>query len=149
MRDSGYYGVGVFHPKTEHNYWSLLRTAQILDADFFFVIGPRFHPHSADTMKGYRHLPVYSYKDFMDFNEHRPYNCELIGVELLPYATEISEYKHPKRGIYLLGAEDNGLSSECIRHCSSIIRLYGDRSMNVAIAGSIVLYDRYQKEKSK
>ncbi len=149
MKDRGYYGVGVFTPKTEHNYWSLFRTAQILDADFLFVIGPRFRMHPADVMGSYRHIPTYSYLDFKDFNSHRPFDCRLIGVELQECACEVSRFVHPKRAIYLLGAEDNGLSKECLSHCQDVIRLHGERSMNVAVAGSIVLYDRYAKQVAK
>lgn len=108
MKKNGFYGIGIEHAKTEFNYWSLFRTAQILDADFMFIIGQRFKVHSADTMKSYRHIPVYSYTDFEDFNNHRPFDCKLIGVEMVDYAIEISQYNHPKRAIYLLGAEDKG-----------------------------------------
>jgi len=146
MRESGFYGIGVFMPKTEHNYWTLFRTAQILDADFLFLIGARFKVHSADTMCSYRHIPVFSYTDFQDFNSHRPFDCKLVGIELTDNAIEVSEYKHPKRAVYLLGAEDNGLSRECIDNCQDIIKLHGKRSMNVSVAGSIVLYDRYRKQ---
>ena len=145
MKDNGYCGIGIEKGKTKFNYWTLFRTAQILDADFLFVIGARFKKHSADTMCSYRHIPVYSYDDFEDFNSHRPYDCKLIGVELTENAVEVSEYKHPKKAIYLLGAEDHGLSSKALKSCNEIIKLYGERSLNVSVAGSIVLYDRVSK----
>lgn len=145
MRDHGFYGVGVFMPKTEHNYWTLFRTAQVLDADFLFVIGPRFHRHPADTMGACQHLPTYSYWTFKDFNAHRPFDCRLIGVELQESACEVSRFVHPNRAIYLLGAEDSGLSKECLASCQDVIKLHGKRSLNVSVAGSIVLYDRYTK----
>lgn len=145
MRNKGFYGIGIEHGKTKYNYWSLFRTAQILDADFLFIIGARFEIHAADTMCSYRHIPVYSYKDFQDFNSHRPFDCKLIGIELTQDAVEISEYNHHKRAIYLLGAEDHGLTKEALRNCQEIIKLYGEKSMNVSIAGSIVIYDRFVK----
>jgi tRNA (guanosine-2'-O-)-methyltransferase len=91
-------------------------------------------------------MPVFSYTDFQDFNAHRPFDCKLVGIELTDEAIEVSEYKHPKRAVYLLGAEDNGLSRECIDNLQDIIKLHGTRSMNVSVAGSIVLYDRYRKQ---
>lgn len=145
MKDSGYYGIGIERGKTEYNYWTLFRTAQILDADFLFIIGARFNPHPADTMCSYRHIPTYSYKDFSDFNDHRPYDCRLVGIEMLSDAIDLKKYTHPKRAIYLLGSEDNGLSANARRHCSDVIKLYGERSLNVSVAGSIVLYDRITK----
>jgi tRNA G18 (ribose-2'-O)-methylase SpoU len=126
----------------------LFRTAQILNADFLFIIGNRFKKHSADTMKAYRHLPVYSYDNFDDFNEHRPYNCKLIGIELMENAIMLNDYKHPKQACYLLGSEDNGLTKKAIVNCQDIIKLPGERSMNVSVAGSIVIYDRIIKQRS-
>ncbi len=129
------------------NYGTLFRTAQIFDADFIFLIGSRFKEQSSDTMKSSRHIPTFIYKDFKDFNEHRPHGCELIGVELIKSATPIQEFKHPKRACYLLGAEDNGLTQQAIEHCQEIVFLPGEQSLNVSVAGSIVIYDRYLKLK--
>lgn len=145
MRDNGYFGIGCLNMKTSMNYGSLFRTAQVFGADFIFLIGCRFKQQSTDTMKSSRHMPVYEYKNFKDFNEHRPYNCPLIGIELVESATPIKEFKHPKQACYLLGAEDIGLTKEAIEHCQEIIVLPGERSLNVAVAGSIVLFDRINK----
>ncbi len=145
MKDKGYYGIGIEKGKTYSNYWSLFRTAQILDVDFVFVIGERFKKAAPDTMKVFRHVPTYSFIDFADFEKHRPYDCPLIGIEMTPYAMEISKFTHPKKCIYLLGAEDNGLSKVALSKCQYTVKLHGERSMNVAAAGSIVLYDRWVK----
>jgi hypothetical protein len=37
----GFFGVGCELMKTKFNYGTLFRTAQILEADFIFVIGAR------------------------------------------------------------------------------------------------------------
>ena len=145
MRNNGYYGIGIEHGKTKFNYWTLFRTAQIFDAAFLFVIGAKYKPASPDTMKSYRHMPVFSYKDLEDFNQHRPYDCKLIGIEINSKAIDVANFKHPKRAIYLLGSEDNGLSRRAIDSCQELIVLPGERSLNVSVAGSIVLYDRIMK----
>jgi len=132
--------------KTSMNYGSLFRTAQVFGADFIFLIGCRFKEQATDTMKSSRHMPLYVYKDFKDFNEHRPFNCKLIGIELTESATPIKDFKHPKQACYLLGAEDTGLTKEAIAGCQEIIILPGERSLNVAVAGSIVLFDRLMKD---
>ena len=131
--------------KTHHNYGTLFRTAQIMEADFIFLIGSKFKPQASDTMKSWRHMPLFQYKDFKDFNEHRPYDCRLIGIEINKDSVPLKEFIHPKKAIYLLGAEDNGLTKEAIDACQQIVNLPGERSMNVAVAGSIVLYDRVTK----
>ncbi len=145
MKCKGYYGIGIERGKTKENYWTLFRTAQILDADFIFLIGEKFKRHAADTMKSYRHMPTFSYTDFEDFNKHRPYNCRLIGVEMVDSAILLEDYKHPEQACYLLGSEDNGLSRQALNNCQEIIKLHGKRSFNIAVAGSIILYDRYNK----
>src|SRR5699024_2057102 len=131
--------------KTAMNYGTLFRTAQVLEADFIFLIGRRFKHQPTDTMKSWRHIPAFSYNDFNDFNQHLPHNCQLIGVELMPEETPIAEFEHPKQACYLLGAEDHGLTKEAIENCQEIIYLPGERSLNVSVAGSIVLYDRISK----
>ena len=149
MRDKGYFGIGVQNMKNSINYGTLFRTAQILNTDFIFLIGCRFKAMASDTMKSWKHIPLFVYKDFEDFNDHRSHDCPLIGIELIESATPLSEYIHPKRACYLLGAEDTGLTEEAIKACQDIIVLEGERSMNVAVAGSIILYDRVTKSKKQ
>jgi len=145
MKDKGYFGIGCLNMKTSMNYGTLFRTAQVLGADFIFLIGCRFQPQATDTMKRWKHITTFVYKDFADFNEHRPHDCKLIGIELLESATPIAEFKHAKQASYVLVAEDNGLTKEAMQHCQEIIYLPGERSLNVSVAGSIVLYDRISK----
>lgn len=142
MKKNGFFGIGIEHAKTRFNYWTLFRTAQIFDADFLFIIGSRYEVKPPDTMKSFRHIPVYSYKDIQDFNNHRPFGAPLVGIEMTDESILLSEFKHPKQAIYLLGAEDHGLSKEALNICQSVVRLPGEQSLNVAVAGSIVLYDR-------
>jgi len=145
MKKDGFFGIGCYAMKTAVNYGSLFRSAQLFNADFIFLIGQRFKKTPSDTAKAWRHIPTYSYETFADFQKHRPYSCPLIGVELTDKARPIGEFSHPKTAIYLLGAEDNGLTNEAMNACEEIIYLPGERSMNVACAGSIVMYDRYYK----
>ncbi len=70
----------------------------------------------------------------------------LVGIELTDDAIPIMEYKHPQQACYLLGAEDNGLSREAIARCHDIVILPGERCLNVAVAGSIVAFDRLNKQ---
>jgi tRNA G18 (ribose-2'-O)-methylase SpoU len=145
MKQKGYFGIGCIGMKTADNYGTLFRTAQIMGADFIFLIGARFKRQASDTMKSWRHVPLFEYENFEDFNNHRPYDCKLVGIELTETSIPIKDYKHPKQACYLLGAEDNGLTKEAIEACQEIIILPGERSLNVSVAGSIVLYDRIIK----
>ena len=96
-------------------------------------------------MKSWRHLPVFEFENFSDFKNHLPFNCDLIGIEITDNAIPIAEFEHPKQGCYILGAEDAGLPLDVIKECTKIVKLPGERSLNLAVAGSIVLFDRIQK----
>ena len=141
----GYFGIGCINMKNPTNYGTLFRTAQVLGADFIFLIGKRFKAQITDTMKSFKHIPLYQYKTFEDFYENLPYGCQVIGVELDDKAENIFEFKHPKQCCYLLGAEDYGIPKKILDKCQKIIQLPGKRSLNVSTAGSIVLYDRLSK----
>lgn len=141
----GYFGIGIERGKTESNYGTLFRTAQIFGAAFVFIIGQRFKPMSSDTCQSWRRMPTYSYNDFDDFNAHRPFDCRLIGLELCETSQPIHRFVHPPKAVYLLGAEDHGLTKQALKSCQSIVQIPGDHSLNVAVAGSIILYDRITK----
>ena len=148
-KSRGYFGIGIENGKNVFNYGTLYRTAQILNADFLFIVGNRFRRQSSDTMSAWKHLPVYIYTDFDDMYSHIPYDCQLVGIELTKKAIPLSEFQHPERAIYLLGAEDNGLTAGAMQRCHKYVVLPGERSMNVSVAGSIVLYDRITKARAR
>lgn len=145
MKQKGYFGIGCLNMKTSMNFGTLFRSAQIFEADFIFLIGCKFKQQASDTMKSWKHIPMFVYSDFKDFNNHRPYDCPLVGVELHNSSVHIKDFVHPTNAIYLLGAEDNGLTNEAIMHCQHLVQLPGERSLNVSVAGSIVLFDRINK----
>lgn len=142
----GYYGVGIYNMKTGINYGTLFRSAACFDADFLFLIGRRFEQQCSDTMKTQRHIPLFEYKDTDDFLEHRPYGCALVGVEVAVGARNICDVVHPERALYLLGPEDGSLPQTLLDKCQMVIRIPTRYCLNVAVAGSVVLYDRRVKQ---
>lgn len=54
-------------------------------------------------------------------------------------------YIHPNRAIYLLGVEDNGLPDAVLGQCQQVVEIPASTCLNVAVAGSIVMYDRAAK----
>jgi tRNA (guanosine-2'-O-)-methyltransferase len=141
----GYFGIGILNGKTTANIGTLWRSANIFGASFIFVIGNRYKKQASDTMQTWRHIPLYHYETFAEFYKSMPYDCQLIGIELDNNSVPISDFKHPERCIYLLGAEDSGLTTEAINKCHSLVQLPGDYCLNVSVAGSIVLFDRINK----
>lgn len=141
----GYYGIGCYHMKREVNYGTLFRSASLLGADFIFLIGKRFKKQASDTQKSHTKLPLFEYRSFEEFLDNLPYGCQLVGVELDHESKPLQNYDHPMQACYLLGAEDSGLSYDVLSNCKDIIQLPGQYSLNVATAGSIVMYDRFVK----
>lgn len=145
MKPRGFFGIGIEHTKTEHNVGTLWRTAYIFGASFMFTIGRRYHKQSSDTVRAPRHVPLWHFQTIDELLAHSPHNAPLVGVELDPHAKRIENYVHPHSAIYLLGAEDNGLSKHALQRCHHLVQLPGEHSLNVAVAGSIVLFDRLMK----
>lgn len=142
----GYFGIGVYNGKNEQNIGTLWRSANIMGADFIFTVGKRYKAQCSDTMKTPRHVPLFHYDDWDDFRKHIPYDCPVVAIELDDESVPIKRFVHPERCIYLLGAEDSGIPKHVLDKCQSIVQLPGDVCMNVSVAGSIVMYDRINKE---
>lgn len=138
----GYFGIAVFQPKKEVNIGTLWRTANILGASYLAVIGRRYQGQASDTLKTPRHVPLFTYKSFAEFKDNLPSGCRIVGVEMDPRAGLIEHFAHPQQCCYLLGSEDHGLPEAVRSACNTMVKLRGDRSMNVAVAGSIVMYSR-------
>lgn len=138
----GYFAIGIESGKNRFNLGTLWRSAYIMGAAFIFTIGRRFPHQSSDTLNTPKHVPLFEYETLDDFTAARPSDCPLIGVELSDSATPLAEFTHPDRAIYLLGAEDHGMSKQAMAKCQRLIVLPGEHSMNVAVAGSLVMADR-------
>ena len=65
-----------------------------------------------------------------------------MGVEITDESESLQDFCHPRRCVYLLGAEDHGLTKIAIRKSHFLVKFPSIQSLNVAVAGSIVLYDR-------
>lgn len=144
-KDEKYFGIGIYRPKTEENIGTLWRTAFVLGASFIFLIDAKYKKQSSDVFKVWSRIPLLQFKTVEAFLDMIPYSCKMVGVEITDSAIPIHEYKHPDRAIYILGSEDNGLPKELIKKCQDIIVLPGDKSLNVAVAGSITIFDRINK----
>lgn len=145
MAKRGYCGIAVYHPKTETNVGTLWRSANVFGASFLALIGRRFKKQASDTMATHRNVPLYEYLTFDQFRDHQPHGCAIVAVERCATARNIVNYCHPERAVYLLGPEDGGIPSSVLARCHSRIVIPGTHCLNVAAAGSIVLYDRMAK----
>lgn len=141
----GYCGIGIERQKTPANLGTLWRSAVCLGADFIFTIGKRYTRQVSDVTASYRHLPVFHYIDVDDFHAHIPFACQVVGVELVADAQPLETFKHPQQAIYLLGPEDGSLSKGALDLCQHVVAFDSAMCLNVASAGTVVLYDRRTK----
>ena len=135
-------GIGLHYPKNNPNVGSVLRLAGNFNAAFVATTGKRYYVSSADTMKAYRHLPLFNVPNLKDVI---PYDCIPVAVEINDNATNIVEYEHPKRAFYIFGPEDGSLNKEILGYCKDTIYVPTNRCLNLASCVGIVMYDRLMK----
>ena len=138
----GFFEIGIYRGKTEENIGTLWRSAFQLGASGIFTIGRRYSRQCSDTCNAPASIPLRDYPDFESMLAARPSGAQLVGVEM--GGSPLREFRHPERAIYVLGAEDAGLPTDVLRKCQHVISIESVRfaSYNVAVAGSIVMYDR-------
>src|ERR1700749_3281146 len=124
------------------NLGNLVRIANAFEASFFFSIAPRLKLSDAqsDTSRAQGSLPFYSFAHPDDFR--LPLGCRLVGVEITDDAVELPRFRHPTRAASFLGAERYSLSPQMLALCEFVVKIPTLFSINVGMAGAIVLYDR-------
>ncbi|CAM3578591.1 RNA methyltransferase [Zobellia roscoffensis] len=137
-----FFGIGIQNGKTPENLGVLWRTAQNLGASFIFTIGNRYAKQASDTHHAVKAMPYFHYDTFEAFYNNLPKGAMLVGVEMKANAVDLETFEHPRRCVYLLGAEDHGLSNLACEKSHHLVRFKSEKSLNVAVAGSIVMYDR-------
>ena len=124
------------------NLGNLVRIAHAFDASFFFSIAPRLKLSDAqsDTSRAQGALPFYSFAEPRDLR--LPLGCRLVGVEITDDAVELPRFRHPTCAAYVFGAERFSLSPQMLALCEFVVKIPTRFSINVGMAGAIVLYDR-------
>lgn len=141
MKPRGFFGIAIYNPKNEINVGCLWRSAHNMDASILYTIGRRYRRQCSDTTNAKNNIPLLHCIDFEDFKRHLP-ECPIVGVEQTDTSIMIDNFSHPERCIYLLGAEDNGLPQKILNQCHSVIEINSKYCLNVAVAGSIVIFHR-------
>jgi tRNA G18 (ribose-2'-O)-methylase SpoU len=139
----GYFGIGVEGVSKPMNLGSLLRSAHAFGASFAFTIGAAFDARAAaraDTSSSLASLPFHAYPDLASFT--LPHGCRLVGIELLDEAIDLPSFTHPGQAAYVLGAERANLSPALLTRCDFLVRIPTRFCINLAIAGSLAMYDR-------
>jgi tRNA G18 (ribose-2'-O)-methylase SpoU len=139
----GYFSIGVEGISKAMNVGSLFRSAHAFGASFVFTVAaayPRGEGGKSDTSDAPGHVPFYSFPDVSSLL--LPKDCALVGVELTEDAVELPAFRHPAQAAYVLGPERGVLSPELSERCEFVVKIPVRFSLNVGIAGAIVMYDR-------
>lgn len=139
------FAIGIERTKKAVNVGTLLRSAYNFGASMIFTIGMRYEKQASDTTKAFRHIPLLNFKTWGEYKQHAPYSWEHVGVEIEEKSISLPLFVHPKSAVYLLGPEDGSLSAEARVICKSIVSIPSNRCLNLAVAGSIIMYDRIAK----
>jgi tRNA G18 (ribose-2'-O)-methylase SpoU len=139
----GYFGIGIEGVSKPMNAGALFRTAHAFGASFVFTVAAdyaRRQGRLADTSDTPGHVPFYAFPDADSLL--LPKGCVLVGVERTEGATPLPSFRHPKQAAYVLGSERGSLSPALTRRCRFVVRIPTAFSLNIAVAGAVVMYDR-------
>lgn len=143
LHSRGYFGIGVEGVSKSANVGALLRTAHAFGAAFCFTVGAGFDARAggrADTSDAAGHVPLWRWPGVAEMP--LPKGCVLVGIELLDDAADLPSFRHPLNAAYVLGPERSGLSPAMLARCRHVVRIPTRFSLNLAVAGALVLYDR-------
>jgi tRNA G18 (ribose-2'-O)-methylase SpoU len=134
------FGIGIINPKVKENVGTLWRSAYLFNANFIFTVGRRYTHQCTDTPKTSRHIPLFTW----DKIEIPDGFCPII-IEKTDTSQNFLGFKHPKNAIYILGSESSGIPKDLLKKEWSQIHIETEKpqSMNVAVAGSIIMCHRH------
>lgn len=138
----GYFGIGAERISKPLNLGNLIRSAHAFGASFVFTIGvhPKALDFSSDTSNTLSRIPYYHWETEKEMC--LPGDCRLVGIEIMDESTDLPSFRHPMKAAYVLGPELGVLSPALIARCDHLVRIPTQFSINVAMAGAIVMYDR-------
>lgn len=136
---SGYAAIGLHAPQYDVNVGGALRAIDCYKAKLLVVGGHKFTKFSTDTTKAWRRIPVISVPHVLDAI---PYNCVPIAVDLVPNATSLAHFAHPKRAFYIFGPENGTLGKSVLDRCRHHVYIPTNGCMNLAATVNVVLFSR-------
>lgn len=133
-------GIGIFQPEFDANVGSLIRSARCFDADYVFTVGGKWSGHP--TACGHEgHIPIHHYEEF-EWRHKVPDGAVPVRVDYTETAAPLSNFHHPEKAVYLLGNEGCGFDYMDDPPANTVY-IPSEYCLNVAVAASIVLQDRY------
>lgn len=125
--------------------------------------------HQMDTQDGINNITLIYFETLTEFLKHLPAQTTLVVVEILDESKNLPDYQHPLNATYMFGREKSGIQKHEIEEIQkyffdlninipeefvsthkktahlNFIGLDTPKSLNLAVCGAIVMYDRYYK----
>lgn len=143
MISRGYFGIGIEGVSKPYNMGNVFRSAHAFQASFVFTVRSAYAVNEGgkvDTSDALASLPFYRFPAVSDLMV--PAGCQVVGIELTDDAIDLPSFRHPTRAAYVLGAERVGLSADMLARCDYVVKIPMRFSVNLGIAGALVMYDR-------
>jgi tRNA G18 (ribose-2'-O)-methylase SpoU len=142
------FSVAVVNMSKEMNIGSLLRTAHAAAARELLLVGePSFNTYAAATADKWTDVTYLESTE--DLVAHaRQEKMALVSVERDGRAVDLFAAAYPARPIFVFGAEKFGVPADVLDASALIVQIpqWGlVPSLNVAAAGSVVIYDHLAK----
>jgi TrmH family RNA methyltransferase len=136
--------------RSEGNLGSLIRTSEAIGGAGFILVGPRIDPFDPAVVRS--SMGALFRQTFIRTNSPslrnwlRRHRCRVIGSSA-DGPTELHRFAYPRPTILVLGEERQGLSPYLRDLCSDLVRIPmvgAADSLNLAVAGSLLLYEVYR-----
>src|SRR5262249_56220361 len=121
----------------------LFRAAHAVGAASVFTLRAQYNRRDGaitDTSDPPASVPTYAFPDLESFR--LPHGCRLVGVEITDTAIDLPSFRHPRQAAYILGAEREGLSASVQSICDYVVKIPTRLSVNLGVAGALIMYDR-------
>lgn len=142
----GFSAIGLFRPKDKANVGAVMRAAHVYGAAMVAVEGARGSAlrHAANTSAAHRHIPTFTPENLLDA---RPFDCQVVVVDLIPGAVAMPDFRHPDRAFYIFGPEDGTIDKRHTNFAQHVVYVPGKHCMNLAATVNVTLYDRMVKRR--
>ena len=142
------FAVAAWNISKEYNVGSLVRTAHATAAAEVLLVGDRdWNVEAARTSELY--TSIIHLADIEAFQAHlEARRWRLVAVELHHGAVSLFDAEYPDRPCFLVGAELGGVPDELLASAAAVVQIpqWGlVPSLNLAVAGSLVVYDYLAK----
>ena len=143
------FAIAAWEISKEHNVGTLVRTAHATAASEVILLGEReWNIEAARTADLYTNIIQLPAETQVLLAHLKAHDWNLVAVELDETSTNLFEASYPPRPCFLLGAEIGGVPKELLDSAELIVQIpqWGlVPCLNLAVAGSIVVYDYLAK----